>query len=61
MLDIHEIDKEIKCLEECGCTTYDVCRKLAILYLVKDHYKGGNGYENSESPSMSSTSINKVI
>ena len=38
MLDIKEIEEEIMKLEECNCTTYDVCRKLAILYIVRDHY-----------------------
>lgn len=42
MLNIIEIQDEIKKLEECECTTQDVCKKLAILYIVKDHFKGGN-------------------
>lgn len=44
MLDLEEIHKEIKKLENCNCTTYDVCKKLAILYIVKDHY-GKESYE----------------
>ena len=39
MLDMTEINKEIKKLEDCGCTTYDVCNKLAILYIVRDHMR----------------------
>lgn len=54
MLNMDEIHKEIKKLEECDCTTYDVCRKLAILYIVKDHYKGESNTKYNEVPSMSS-------
>lgn len=43
MLNMQEIEKEIHDLENCDKTTYPVCEKLAILYTVKDHYKGGNG------------------
>ena len=39
MLNMEEIHKEIKNLEECDKTTYDVCKKLAILYIVRDHMK----------------------
>ena len=39
MLNINEINEEIKKLESCDCTTYAVCQKLAILYIVRDHYK----------------------
>lgn len=38
MLDMKEIEEEIMKLEECNYTTYDVCKKLAILYTVRDHY-----------------------
>ena len=40
MLNMDEIHEEIKSLEKCNRTTYDVCKKLAILYIVRDHYKG---------------------
>ena len=40
MLDMVEINKEIKKLEEECCTDYSTCNKLAILYIVRDHYKG---------------------
>jgi len=39
MLNLDEINEEIAKLEECNCTTYQVCEKLAILYTVRDHYK----------------------
>lgn len=38
MLDMSEIHEEIKKLEDCDCTNYDVCKKLAILYIVKNYY-----------------------
>ena len=41
MLNIDEINKEIERLEKCDCTTYGVCQKLANLYIVRDHFKGG--------------------
>ena len=37
MINIDEINKEIDKLEECNYTTYEVCEKLAILYIVRDH------------------------
>ena len=40
MLNMDEIHQEIEKLENCDYTTYDVCKKLAILYIVKDHYGG---------------------
>lgn len=39
MLNLDEINEEIVKLEQCDCTTYQVCEKLAILYTVRDHYK----------------------
>jgi hypothetical protein len=39
MIDIKEIHEEIKKLESCECTNYDICNKLAILYIIRDHYK----------------------
>lgn len=47
MLNMEEIHKEIKKLEECNCTTYDVCKKLAILYIVRDHYSETKSKEMS--------------
>lgn len=41
MLNMDEINKEIEKLENCDCTTYGVCQKLASLYIVRDHFKGG--------------------
>ena len=38
MLDINMIHNEIKKLEECDCTTWGVCDKLATLYIIRDHY-----------------------
>ena len=43
MLDMKEINKEIKKLENCDMTTYNVCDKLATLYTVRAHYKNGAG------------------
>ena len=39
MIDINEINMEIKKLENSDCTTYGVCDKLAKLYIVRDHLK----------------------
>ena len=47
MLDLHEINKEIKMLEECDCTTYSICSKLAILYIIRDHYEDAAMRESS--------------
>lgn len=38
MINIDEINKEIKKLEECPLT-YSLCEKLASLYIIKDHYE----------------------
>ena len=38
MIDIQEIEKEIKKLEEKD-TSYSTCEKLSVLYTVKDHYR----------------------
>lgn len=37
MLKLEEIDEEIKTLENSNNTSYSVCQKLAILYIVRDH------------------------
>ena len=39
MINMDEINDEIKRLEECEYTTYGTCQKLALLYIVRDHYK----------------------
>ena len=38
MLDMNEINREIQILENCDNTNYAVCKKLAILYTIRDHY-----------------------
>ena len=50
MINIDEINEEINKLEESECTTYPICQKLAILYIVKDHFNKNNN-------TMMSTSI----
>ena len=45
MLDMNEIYEEIANLEQCH-TSYDVCKKLAILYIVRDHYRQPVEVEN---------------
>lgn len=50
MLNMSEINREIKALEDCGCTTYSVCNKLAILYIIRDHYKGEDSSAMKSSP-----------
>ena len=39
MLSIKDIEEEITKLEHSNVTTYPICEKLAILYMVKDHFK----------------------
>lgn len=39
MLDMKVINQEIKKLESSDVTNYNICEKLAILYIIKDHYK----------------------
>lgn len=41
MLDLKEIEKEIEKLEKCNLT-YNVCQKLANLYIIKDHWEKEN-------------------
>jgi len=38
MINIDEINSEIKKLEECPLT-YSLCEKLASLYIIKDYYE----------------------
>lgn len=40
MIDIEEINKEIYKLENCECTSYKICEKLAILYIVRNNLPG---------------------
>lgn len=37
-MDMHEIEDEIKRLEEQNAT-YDICTRLAVLYSIKDHHQ----------------------
>lgn len=37
MLKIEEINEEIEKLENCENVSYNLCEKLAILYIVRDH------------------------
>ena len=37
MLSMEELNKEIKKLEDCECVTWNICEKLAILYIIRDH------------------------
>ena len=57
MINMNEIEEEIKRLEECDCTTYSICEKLAILYIVRAHYKGQPAEEMRSSASMMSTPL----
>lgn len=40
MINIEEINKEIHKLENCECTSYKICEKLAILYIVRNNLPG---------------------
>ena len=42
MLDMNEIEQEIEKLENSEYTTLNACKNLAILYIVRDHYKKSN-------------------
>lgn len=54
MIDLEQINEEIKRLENCNCTSYSVCEKLAILYTVRDHYSKPINSSNSMMKSTSS-------
>ena len=60
MLDIEEIHEEIKKLENCNHTTYEICQKLAILYTVKNNYKGNKMMNNDMNTSMSMSTPSMV-
>lgn len=59
MIDIKLINEEINKLENCD-TSYAVCEKLAILYIVREHYKSSMSNASSSptrvaAPTMSPT------
>lgn len=58
MLNLDEINEEIAKLEECNCTSYQVCEKLAILYIVRDHYK--SSVTRNTTPSITKTPTPQV-
>lgn len=55
MLNIDEIHEEIEKLENCNCTSWDICKKLAILYIIRDHYNN-SPTQKDIGPSMSMSS-----
>jgi len=62
MINLYEIEEEIKKLEDSECTSYHVCEKLAILYTVHDHLKTKSNTaveQRSPAPSMMNGSIMK--
>jgi len=63
MLNMAEIDKEIESLEKCNDTNYTVCKKLAILYIVRDHYNKRAATQVKEpiAEPAKATSINKGL
>lgn len=48
MLDMKEINDEIKKLESTDCTTYNICDKLAKLYIVRDHYRNADAARSAQ-------------
>lgn len=54
MINIKEIEEEITKLENCNCTTYNVCSKLADLYIVKHYFQKKE--DNVDMKAMSSMS-----
>lgn len=46
MLDMQEVSNTIQELEQ-GPTTFENCRKLAVLYIVQQHYKKANSADCS--------------
>lgn len=49
MINMDEINEEIEKLEQCNCTTYQVCEKLAILYTVRNNFKGSMSGQDMKS------------
>jgi hypothetical protein len=43
-----EINDEIKKLESTECTTYNVCDKLAKLYIVRYHYRNAHAARSAQ-------------
>lgn len=54
MLDLNQINSEISRLEHKDYLTYDICEKLAILYIVRDHI-AGTGSTRMETPTTGPT------
>lgn len=52
MININEINEEIEKLESKDCTTYDVCKKLAILYTVKNNFKPSTQQKSMQMDNM---------
>ena len=61
MLNIEEIHEEIKKLENCDHTTYEVCQKLAILYTVRNNYTENSKMVNNTVPSPISMSTPSMV
>ena len=58
MLNLKEINQEIKNLENSENTSYSICQKLAILYIVRDHLENSPS-KNVESISASASPLPK--
>ena len=58
MLNMEEINAEIELLEKSECTTYNVCEKLAILYIVREHFgKSATNKNISTTRTVNNTSV----
>lgn len=53
MIDIKEINKEIKRLEGSKKTTMNICQQLAVLYIVRDHLQNKTSDNNEIKPEAS--------
>lgn len=53
MINMEEIEEEITRLENCRNTTYEVCEKLADLYIVREYFSDKNMKNNTAMPAMS--------
>lgn len=53
MIDIEEIEREIQKLEARGETTYNICERLAWLYVVRDHLNDKGGTKQTKQRSRS--------
>lgn len=47
MLNMDEINKEIEKLEKCSCVSQDICNKLAILYIIKEHCNNSSSQKDN--------------